>query len=606
MAYLNTITQPAEVKDKAFASIQTVMTAIGNVEANAEEAFSNAHDYTDAETTRAKAAEEAETTRAKEAEATLQSNIDTEEKARKTADTTLQENIDVEATRAKAAESNITSNLNSEITRAKAAEEALDTAIATEKTRATSAETTLQTNIDAEASARAAADTTLQGNVDAEATRAKEAEEALGVRCDNIVVDVTTNATAIAQETSDRESAISAVYTAMETARTGMFVNVDAVDTTNKTYTKDETTTTISGADLGKIFVVAHTGENNDAGKSVGKHKDEYIVINTGDTETPVYEWDFIGDTEITLDGYATTDYVDTETSRAKGAESALSTSVKNEVTARSEADTTLQSNIDAEATARESADTTLQSNIDAEATRADTAEKANGTLISALTTRVSTLESAGAGVHIRFCGHLWTDEELDDDTGTTYTKTTKKLDGYNYCTVTHGGLEAIAHAIVHVLFMNSNSIDWSGSCNSVGTTSLHLIFFGLNDPSNLIELYMDSDAISDKDMTSSGGTEFGDVTYEGTVEFRAVINGEVFRGSHSFVPAKSVSDDGTLTYYTNEEMANLVYVYLSATLLNAATSIPSDWIFNYGQDLLANSYEAGLNAYPAPVFAAQ
>lgn len=552
MAYLNTITQPAEVKDKAFASIQTVMTAIGNVEANAEEAFSNAHDYTDAETTRAKAAEEAETTRAKEAEATLQSNIDTEEKARKTADTTLQENIDVEATRAKAAESNITSNLNSEITRAKAA------------------------------------------------------EEALGVRCDNIVVDVTANATAISQETTDRESAISAVYTAMETARTGMFVNVDAVDTTNKTYTKDETTTTISGADLGKIFVVAHTGENNDAGKSVGKHKDEYIVINTGDTETPVYEWDFIGDTEITLDGYATTGYVDTETSRAKGAESALSTSIKNEVTARSEADTTLQSNIDAEATARESADTTLQSNIDAEATRADTAEKANGTLISALTTRVSTLETTVGeiGQHIKFCGHLWTDEDLANE-DIEFTTSSTKPDGYNSCAITHDGVDAIAHAVVDIFMKKSSTIDWSAEMSGgMGESNQRVVFYSLSDPNNTIEVYVE-DTNQDQQMKTTSGTILSDVTYYTDYYVTCVINGAYVYDSSEITQGKSCTDDGTVTNKTYEEIATEIASLISGIYTDNKGTC-KDWIFNFDYNLSHAGSKRSQLQYPVPYFAAQ
>lgn len=91
------------------------------------------------------------------------------------------------------------------------------------------------------------------------------------------------------------KAAIQANADAIIANKTGSFKVISSIDE----IALDET-------GVGIIYLVSHDGEPNEAGNAVATHYDEYIVIKIDD----VYSAEKIGDTEISLDGYATQNWV--------------------------------------------------------------------------------------------------------------------------------------------------------------------------------------------------------------------------------------------------------------------------------------------------------
>lgn len=106
--------------------------------------------------------------------------------------------------------------------------------------------------------------------------------------------------------------AIQALQSALTSSNKGQFKVVYAVDKANGTITEanGDEPEAIGASNLGYIYLVQHTGANNGAGQNVGTHYDEFVVVNTGTDVLPTYVLEKLGDTEITLEGYATQTWV--------------------------------------------------------------------------------------------------------------------------------------------------------------------------------------------------------------------------------------------------------------------------------------------------------
>jgi hypothetical protein len=109
---------------------------------------------------------------------------------------------------------------------------------------------------------------------------------------------------------------------------------------------------------------------------------------------TPTTNSDAATKSYVDLVNSGLTSGLNTEVSRAQGAESTLQSNLNSETSARATADNSLQSNINAEASSRTTADNNLQSNIDAEAS---TRQSADNTLSSAIFSETSRAQAAEA-----------------------------------------------------------------------------------------------------------------------------------------------------------------------------------------------------------------
>lgn len=100
--------------------------------------------------------------------------------------------------------------------------------------------------------------------------------------------------------------AIQSLQLALDASNRGQFRVVYAVDQANGRITDEEDgpSRAIVYSDLGYIYLVPSDSPDT---KSVYT---EYIVINTGTEADPVYILEKIGDTELSLEGYATQDWV--------------------------------------------------------------------------------------------------------------------------------------------------------------------------------------------------------------------------------------------------------------------------------------------------------
>lgn len=141
---------------------------------------------------------DAETARATSAETTLQEAIDNEISRATSAETALdvkinqeiqdrKDDVDAEETRAKAKEDEIKAALDAEIARSKREDELHDDELSALNTRVG----LLDTKLDAEITRSTSADTVLDNKITAEETRAKEEENAINDRIDDIISGAT-------------------------------------------------------------------------------------------------------------------------------------------------------------------------------------------------------------------------------------------------------------------------------------------------------------------------------------------------------------------------------------------------------------------------------
>ena len=193
--------------------------------------------------------------------------------------------------------------------------------------------------------------------------------------------------TKIAQEVTDRNSAIStavsAEATARQTADTTLQTNID----TEKTLRTAADTVLQANIDAEKALREAadttlQANINNE--KSLREAADNTLQANINNEKSLREAADNTLQTNI-----------NNEATARQTADTTLQTNIDNEATARQTADATLQGNIDAEATARQTADATLQTNIDAEATARQTADATLQGNIDAETARAQGVEAA-------------------------------------------------------------------------------------------------------------------------------------------------------------------------------------------------------------------
>lgn len=136
-------------------------------------------------------------------------------------------------------------------------------------------------------------------------------EGSIDYRIKNQAGDATTKLTVGGEDTTIT-AAIQSLQSQVSNANKGQFKVVYEVDQENGTITPENGDEPIAiGADnLGFIYLVFHEGEETAAGEKVPDHYDEWIVFNAGTENDPDYRLEKIGDTEITLAGYATEDWV--------------------------------------------------------------------------------------------------------------------------------------------------------------------------------------------------------------------------------------------------------------------------------------------------------
>ena len=274
--------------------------------------------------------------------------------------------VNLEETRATTAENTLTTNLNSEITRAKAAEKVLTdnlakevsdrtTAVSAEKSRAESAESTLTTNLNNEITRAKAAEQTLTTNlstevsdrkadVDAEEARAKGAEKTL---TDNLSAEVT--------RATNKENEINTAITNEVSRATGA----------------ENTLTSNLNAEIDRAKAAEGknaTAISTEKSRAEGVESDLASRIATMEAffkEADIdASKDFI-DTLKEIQGYIASD---------KTGAAAMTASIQANKTA-----------IETEKSRAEGAEGTLQSNIDAEAATARAAEQANADAIAVL-----------------------------------------------------------------------------------------------------------------------------------------------------------------------------------------------------------------------------
>lgn len=194
--------------------------------------------------------------------------------------------------------------------------------LATEVTNRTNADTALGDRIGSVAS---------DGNY-IKASSAKNVAENLGL----LDTQAKANADAIAQETTDRQTAITNEATARADADTALGNRIDALSGNAVHYDGDaKTKVTLEGS----------------GGTTIDNVKDGTLSATSKEA---------VNGSQL----YTTNTNLANEISARESADTTLQTNITNETTARQSADTTLQGNIDAEASARSAGDTALTNKI--------------------------------------------------------------------------------------------------------------------------------------------------------------------------------------------------------------------------------------------------
>lgn len=136
-------------------------------------------------------------------------------------------------------------------------------------------------------------------------------EGSIDYRIKNQAGNATTKLTVGGEDTTIT-AAIQSLQSQVSNANKGQFKVVYEVDQENGTITLEdgEDPVVIGANNLGFIYLVFHEGEETAAGEKVPDHYDEWIVFNAGTENDPDYRLEKIGDTEITLAGYATEAWV--------------------------------------------------------------------------------------------------------------------------------------------------------------------------------------------------------------------------------------------------------------------------------------------------------
>lgn len=230
--------------------------------------------------------------------------------------------------------------------------------------------------------------------IDAEVVRATAAEKGITNRLDILEGSVDTTGSV---KNSIKTQAGDAVFkfTGSETTTTlaaAIQANADAI-VANKTGSFKIVDSTndidLSDSGLGIIYLVKHDPtEPNADGKSVPVHYDEYIVIKVGDN----YQFELLGDTEITLEGYATQNWVNANAKDGILVPAFERDPTEEEIEAGASADekisvpaVTIAQAISALQDKVKEGTEALRADLNAEIERADAAEKALGTRIDNL-----------------------------------------------------------------------------------------------------------------------------------------------------------------------------------------------------------------------------
>ena len=193
--------------------------------------------------------------------------------------TERQQEILTEKNRAEGAEGSLQAAINNEAQTRQQADGVLDGKIAAEKTRAEGAEGTLQAAINNEAQTRQQADSVLDGKIAAEKTRAEGAEGAL-------------------QQLIRQVSASLVNYYLKTETYSKAEVNTIIDNVKQFRYQVAATLPTASADTMGIIYLIPS------ADPKAQNIKEEYLTILDGSA----YKWEHIGDTNIDLSGYSTTE----------------------------------------------------------------------------------------------------------------------------------------------------------------------------------------------------------------------------------------------------------------------------------------------------------
>lgn len=223
----------------------------------------------------------------------------------------------------------------------------------------------------------------IKAYVDAETQRATGVEQGLDTRLQTAEGAITTLNGEVSVDGSVRnlinQYAGDATFTftgadSATTIKAAIQANADAIEAANKGQFRviDELPAVPSEADLGIIYLVPDA--------NVGYK--EFVCINIGTEDEPEFKFEEIGDTHISLEGYATETWV---TTNAKDGTYSEVDGVKTTIAQAIDANKTAISN---EATAREQADNAITADIGTwtEEGRSDTVRAAIETLESQVT----------------------------------------------------------------------------------------------------------------------------------------------------------------------------------------------------------------------------
>jgi hypothetical protein len=278
------------------------------------------------------------------------------------ATTDLTAALNAEIARAQAAEGVLTADLATEVARATAAEGVLTSAIATEKTRAETAEAGLTAAISAEEAARIAA-------VSAEATARTNADNALGVRIDNLTTSVSND---LAAEQAARIAADA-------TLTSNLAAEVSRAQGAEATLT----------ADLASEIARASAAESAEQTRALAAE----------------------ADLQSQIDGYVASNdaALAAEISRATGRENSIEAALNAEITRATNAETVLTTDLAAEVSRATAAELALGVRIDTANTDLSTETAAriagDNALSASLAAEVSRATAAELALGVRIDG---------------------------------------------------------------------------------------------------------------------------------------------------------------------------------------------------------